>query len=80
MTAAIVDGKFGQFCSDCLDGAKRQHHVGSAAHARQVDRDAHQLDMLQPWDAKGTPNREFIRNYPEESKEMFTQEELAEHG
>jgi hypothetical protein len=33
---------------------------------------------VQPWLADGRPNREFHRLYPNEAKEMFSEEELQE--
>ncbi len=58
----------------------RQANPRSAQYARDRDRDAHEIDLLQPWDAKGIPNREFIRNYPDEAKDNFTEEELNQYG
>lgn len=77
---AMINGKFGDYCSTCIQGVKRLHNVGSAQYSRDRERDAHQADMLQPWDGKGNPNKEFIRMYPDESKDMFSQEELEQYG
>lgn len=80
LVGAVVEGKFGQYCYDCIDNIKRPAHVGSAQYQRDRDRDAHEMDLLQPWDAKGNPNTEFIRRFPEESKDMFSQKELEQFG
>lgn len=29
----------------------------------------HDMDLIQPWNTDGTPNREFIKYYPKEAKE-----------
>lgn len=80
LISAILSQKFGHYCNACLEPAKRQAHPGSAQYSRDRDREAHEFDLLQPWDAKGNPNTEFIRNYPEESKDMFDQKELEQYG
>lgn len=80
LRGAIVNGKFGQYCQKCIEGVQRIADPGHAQYSRDKDRDDHEVDLIQPWDSKGTPNREFIRHYPEESKDMFTQEELEQHG
>lgn len=80
LRGAIVKGKFGQYCSACLDGAKRMPSTGSAQYSRDRDRSDHEVDLLQPWDVRGSPNTEFIRRYPDEAKDMFTQEELEQYG
>lgn len=80
LRSAVVKGKFGQYCQACLEGASRIHQTGSAQYSRDRDREAHEVDMLQPWDAKGNPSTEFIRHYPDEAKEMFSQEELEQNG
>lgn len=80
LIGAIIKGKYGQYCQACIDGVKRHATGSSAQYQRDRERDAHQADMLQPWDAKGKPNTEFIRHYPDESKDMFTQEELEQNG
>lgn len=77
---AIINGKYGQYCSECLQKVSRQASAGSAQYSRDRDRDDHQVDMLQPWDGRGKPSTEFIRHYPDEAKDIFTQEELEAHG
>lgn len=80
LRSAVVNGRFGQYCATCIDGVKRIHHVGSAQYSRDRDRDDHAVDLLQPWDHRGKPNTEFIRHYPDEAKDMFTQDELEQNG
>lgn len=77
---AIVEGVYGQYCNECIDGIKRHPNAGAAGYARVKDREAHERDLLQPWDSKGNPNKEFIREFSEESHDIFTPEELAEFG
>jgi hypothetical protein len=77
---AVINGKFGQYCNNCRQGATRQANVGSAQYARDRDRDAHEIGLVQPWDRQGNPNKEFMRLYPDESKEMFTEEEFNKFG
>jgi len=79
-TGAIIKGKYGQYCRDCRTLAQRSSSTGFAQWSRDRDREDNAKDLIQPWDRNGVPNREFIRNYPEESKEMFTKEELENHG
>lgn len=80
LRGAMIDGIFDQYCRPCLEAQKRPSHAGSAAYSRAKDRDDHEFDLIQPWDLRGVPNKEFIRNYPEESKEMYTDDELKEFG
>ena len=79
-TGAILWGKFGQYCRDCRNKHNRSGHAGHAQWSRDRDREDNAKDLIQPFDRNGNPNREFIRNYPEESKDMFTEEELKNHG
>lgn len=80
LKGALINGIFGQYCANCLMGQTRQANPRSAQYARDRDRDSHEADLLQPWDAKGNPSREFIRNYPDEAKDNFTEAELKEFG
>lgn len=78
--SAIINGVFGEYCSLCIERSQRSHNPRSAQYARDRDREAHEVDLLQPWDANGNPSREFIRNYPEEAHTNFTEEELEKYG
>lgn len=79
-TAAVIAGKYGQFCRDCKTRMSRQAQAGSAAYERDRDRQAHEKDLIQPWDGHGHPNREFIRNYPDSAVDYFSKEELEQYG
>jgi hypothetical protein len=74
-TNAVVQGKYGAYCSHCIKGFKRMDNAGHAHYMRDRDREAHEVDMLQPW-VNGKPNRDFIHQYPEESLDMFSKDEL----
>ena len=78
-TGAIINGKYGQYCRECRSAGKRSAHGGHARYLREQDRKDNERDLIQPWLADGTPNREFIREYPEEAKLNFTQEELERY-
>jgi hypothetical protein len=80
LRGAIIEGTFGQFCGACIARVTRMASPGHAAYSRAADRADHAADLIQPWDVKGRPSRDFITNYPDEAKDMFTPEELAEYG
>lgn len=75
-TTAIVSGKFGNYCNDCISGAMRLHGINAAQWHRDRDYENHKRDLIQPRDHKGNINPDFIREYPEESAEIFTEEEI----
>lgn len=50
----------------------------SEAYRRQVDRDDHKKDLIQPYH-NGKPNPEFIRAYKKQATEYFTEEELIKY-
>lgn len=79
-TGAILNGKFGQACRACRTGANRLPNGGAAQSARDADRRAHARDLIQPWDSRGAPNKDFIQNYPEEAHDIFTEDELKQYG
>lgn len=78
LTTAIIGGKFGNYCTNCTQKAGRSAHAGHAQYLRARDREDNAKDLLQPWNKDGTPNREFIREYPEEAKLNFTEKELKD--
>ena len=73
---AILDGVFGSYCSLCIAGHSRLDNPQGAQHARDRDREDYQRDLIQPWMADGTPNREFVEAYPELRDEYYTEEQL----
>lgn len=77
---AVVNGKFGMYCTNCIAGTTRQTASGFAQYSRARDREDNAKDLLQPWDKRGKPNREFINNYPEEAQNIFTEKELSDNG
>lgn len=79
-TGAIINGKYGQYCLNCRSNNNRQASAGSAQHSRDRDREINKRDLLQPWDGKGNPSKDFIREYPEEAHDMFSQEQLEQFG
>lgn len=48
-------------------------------HRVQAQRDSHNKDMIQPFAGKNgdKPNPDFVKSYPEQSKNYFTPEQLS---
>jgi hypothetical protein len=76
--AAVVDGKFGDYCMQHISGTARKAGGHAAVFNRDRDAEDHRKDMLQPW-INGKPNGEFIRAYPEEAAEIFNDQALEGH-
>lgn len=64
----------------CINQDSRKASAYSAQWHRDRDYEDHRRDVIQPKDAKGNINPEFIREYPEESKEIFTKEQIEKFG
>ena len=79
-TGAIIEGKYGQYCRACRSNIQRPSLAMNAQHYRDKDRADNERDLLQPWDGRGKPNKDFIQNFPEEAHDIFSPEELAEFG
>lgn len=79
-TGAILNGVFGQACRSCRSNHVRVASGAGAQYNRDRDREDNLRDLIQPYDYKGNPNKEFIRNYPEQAKDYFTQEQLENYG
>jgi hypothetical protein len=76
---AIVDGKFGEYCLPHIKGTYRTAGAHAAQWHRERDHEEHRRDLIQPKDPRtGKVNPEFVRNYPEQSAEMFTPEDMQE--
>ena len=80
LTGAVLAGKFGKYCVNCIQKQGRSAHAGHATYLRARDREDNLRDLIQPWDRHGRPNPEFIREYPEEAKLNFSEEELNNYG
>lgn len=74
--AAVLNGQFGNYCERCI--AKADRHMSPAAVQGQRDQDYadNKRDLIQPYGRHGHPNAEFIKEYPEQAKEIFNDEEL----
>lgn len=80
VTTAVINGNFGVYCPNCIQGDKRHTSPGHAQYSRDRDREDNAGDLLQPRNHAGQPNREFIKQYPQESKELFSEKELKDNG
>ena len=76
MSTAIIDRKFGDYCTPCITGSNRLTNSAHAQYSRDRDREDNFADLQQPWHSNGKANRHFIEQYPEQSKDMFTEEEM----
>lgn len=72
---AIINGKYNQYCQQCLNIVKRQASPLSASYARDRDREKHEADLVQPWNKDGSPNRDFARLY---GTKNYSKEELQQ--
>lgn len=79
-TGAVLNGSFGNYCNNCINGETRKTAPGFAQYSRDRDREDNFADLLQPWHGDGTPNKKFIAHYPERAKDLFTEEEIKTYG
>lgn len=79
-TGAVLNGTFGQACRECRTNANRIPSGSGAQWQRDRDREDNLRDLIQPYDRKGNPNTEFIRNYPDQAKDYFTPDQLENYG
>lgn len=77
--AAVINGKFIKLCDSCARLNMRIDTPGAAQYARDKDRKDHEGDVVQPWH-NGQPNPDFIRTYPQESNEYFSEDQLKNSG
>jgi len=80
LKGAVLNNTFGFYCTPCLSGESRQAGAHQASEIRTSDRDAHQRDIIQPYKPDGTPNSEFISEYPDQAKDYFSQEQLEKYA
>ena len=74
--AKVIHNEYIEGCNSCLH---RQHTAEfSAKYNRETMKRNHKKDLLQRFNPDGTINDEFIRAYPNESKQYFSQKELEQ--
>lgn len=76
--SAIVRGRYHrQICGLCYEDLLADNMVssGHADYERGRDAEEHERDILQPM-GEGGISREFIEQYPEAAKKVFSQEEI----
>ncbi len=73
----ISKGEFLHGCTNCKDN-ERMSGTHAAEFQRNSERVDYRADMVQP-SVGGKPNPDFIRLYPEQAKETFTQKEIEEN-
>jgi hypothetical protein len=76
---AVINGVFQQLCDTCLGSFARTDNAALARYQRAQDRANHEGDIIQPWH-DGLPNPEFIKFYPDEAAEYFTEDQLNKSG
>lgn len=75
--AMVINGMFiKNICSNCIMKHSRQASALSASYSRDRQREESERDMLQPRLPNGQINKEFLKEYPEESREFFTDEQI----
>lgn len=75
--SAIVDGKYGKFCLSHIKGTYRAAGAHAAQWYRDRDYEDSRRDVLQPKDPRtGGINPEFVKEFPEESAEIFTPDDM----
>lgn len=80
--SAVIDGELVKdICEPCYSElVAGKHELSSqASFNRNRDMEDHAADVAQPR-VGGKPNTDFIRNYPEQAKSIFTEEELRLYG
>lgn len=75
---SIVNGiYYSHICVPCYDRLLQGQTVssGQAAYNRDRDFEDHEADIRQPY-SNGQADKEFIRLYPEQARQMFSAEEI----
>lgn len=79
--SAVVKGKYHtSLCRPCLAGLLGDVTVSSGAQGfdRRRQYEEHAQDVVQPWDAAGKANVEFLRLYPHSAAKQYSPEILEE--
>lgn len=77
--AGVVNGRYvDNYCNNCINTlTKSSDRFGKYNRDRQ--REDYRRDIIQPMDGD-KPNKEFIREYSDKAKEIFTSEEIEKFG
>lgn len=79
--SAMVGGKYySGICRPCLSDLQGDNSFSSGFQGfdRRRQWEDHAQDTVQPWDASGKPNVEFLRLYPRQAEKMYNKEILQE--
>jgi hypothetical protein len=70
LRTAVVGGKYYKhICTSCIGGTNL--NTMSAGYDRRRGYEDNQQDTIQPYDAAGNANVEFLRMYPEQAAKVF---------
>jgi hypothetical protein len=77
--SVVSGGKYVKdICAVCWEGLLTGQQVssGHADYERGRDAEEHERDILQPLGPGGIPSAEFIKQYPDTAKKVFSSEEI----
>lgn len=75
--SAVVDGEYCEsLCDSCLL-VNNKVSSGDARWSRTIDTEDHQADLMQPHNADGSVNTDFVKLYPKQAKAVFTSEQIT---
>lgn len=70
----------GKLCGRCFKPRRaRLGFLSGTSHRVQADREQNEKEMLQPY-LGHRPNPDFLRAYPDQSQDFYSDEELKEMG
>lgn len=73
--SAVLEGEYYRFlCEDCRPQPKV--NSGHARWERSIDLEDHLIDIMQPFNADGSRNADFIKVYPKQAAAIFTKEQM----
>lgn len=69
----VIEGVFyDNLCQNCV---AQPFSPASREYERDRQREANAKDILQPWES-GKPSEKFVRNYPDQAREYFSDEDI----
>jgi hypothetical protein len=76
---AVINGTYyPNICAGCRESLTSGQSIssGHARWARSIDAEDHEMDIQQPFNKDGTPNRRFVRAYPEQARAVMTEDQM----